>query len=83
MPDGVAVRHVGAVIGDVDVVLVGERGALRFDLGRIAEPVQHDGGAALRERTRDAEADAAGRAGDDGGAPFQRAARREVSLRVS
>ncbi len=47
--DGVAVRHVGAVIGDVDVVFVGERGALRLDLGRIAEAVEHDGGAALRQ----------------------------------
>ena len=37
--------HVGAVIGDVDIVLVGERGALRLDLDRVAEAVEHDGGA--------------------------------------
>ena len=72
--DGVAVRHVGAVIGDVDIVLLGERGALRFDLGRVAEAVQHDGGAALRQGAGDAEADAAGRAGHDGGPAFQRPA---------
>ena len=59
--------HVGAVIDDLDLVLVGELAANFLDLLGIAEAVEHDVGAGLRERLGDAEADAARRAGDDGG----------------
>ena len=76
-------RHVGAVVGDIDIVVVGQRGALRLDLGRIAETVQHDRGAALRQGTGDAEADAAGRAGHDGGAAFERAAAARFRFRFA
>ena len=65
--DGVATGHVGAVIGNIDIILIGERGALRLDLDRIAEAVQHDGRTGPCQALCDAKADAAGRTGNDGG----------------
>jgi hypothetical protein len=44
-------------------------GADLLDLRRDAEAVQHDVGALRGERPGDAQADTAGRAGDDRGAP--------------
>lgn len=72
--DGRAVRHVGAVIGDIDIVLFGEQYTLGLDLGRIAEAIQHHGGTGLGERPGDAEADAAGRSGDRWPCGLQQAA---------
>ncbi len=45
--------------------------AHRVDCGRVAESVQHDVGAFRGQRLRDAEADAAGGAGDDGDLALQ------------
>jgi hypothetical protein len=43
----------------------------RFDFGRVAETVENDAGAFAGKRARDAQANAAGRAGDEGGLAFQ------------
>jgi hypothetical protein len=75
--DSVAVRHVGVVVSDVDVIFLSQGGTLRFDFHRIPEPVQHDGSTVLRQGAGDAEADAAGRAGDDRRPAFQGAAHRK------
>ena len=40
-------RHVGAVVGNVDVVVFGERRPKCFNFGLVTEAVQHDGGAPL------------------------------------
>ena len=58
-------RHVGAGIVDANAVILGDAFACRFDLLRRAEAVQHHVGARAGERARDAEPDAAGRAGDE------------------
>ena len=42
-----------------------DAGAERFDLAAFAEAVQHDVGALAGQHLCDAEADAAGRSGDD------------------
>jgi hypothetical protein len=45
-------RHVGARIERLDAELGGDRRALLLDLGCLAETVDHDVGAVLRERAR-------------------------------
>ena len=65
--DGLGPAHVGAVVAHLHVVLLGEFGAQRFDLALVAEAVEDDVGALGRQRAGDAEADARGRAGDEGG----------------
>src|SRR5262249_38943400 len=54
-------------IHDLGVGALGELRARLLDLQCLAETVQHDIGARTREGFGDAEPDAAGRAGDDGG----------------
>ena len=58
-------RHVGRAVAYVDFVFGLQVGEERVDRSPVAEAVQHDVGAARGERTRDAEADAARRAGDE------------------
>ena len=62
--DVLGLAHVGALKGDGHVEFLGHPGAQLLDLAGIAKPVEHDVVADLGERARDAEADAAGRAGD-------------------
>jgi len=57
--------EVGRFVIDAHAVGAGEFDAQSFDLVRIAEPVDHEVGALARERARDAQADAARRAGDE------------------
>jgi hypothetical protein len=45
----VRLRHVGAVIGDLDAELLGQARAQRLDLCRVAEAVEHDVGALRRQ----------------------------------
>ena len=71
IPDLGRLGHVGRDIGRPHAVLLGEPGAQPLDLGRIAEPVQHDVAALGGERAGDAEPDPAGRTGDHGGLAFQ------------
>ena len=52
--------HVGAVVGDLDAVL-GDRRLGPFD---VAETIEHDIGALLRQRLRNTQTDAAGGPGD-------------------
>ncbi len=65
-------RHVGRVVAHRDAMRRGEPRARRLDLLGLAEAVQRDRGAGRRQRLGDAEADAAGRAGDDGRATGER-----------
>src|SRR5258708_30746464 len=55
----------------------GDVGADRFDCLPVGEAVEQNIGAACRQRARDAEANAARRAGDDGGFANQHLHRRE------
>jgi hypothetical protein len=55
--DGVLLREIGAVVAHVDAVIGRELRAELLDLGGVAEPVQHDVGAAAGERRCDAEPD--------------------------
>jgi len=63
--DRVRLRHVGGGIVDANAVILGDAFACRLDLLRLAEAVQHHVGARAGQRARDAEPDAAGRAGDE------------------
>ena len=68
--DLVVAQHVGRIEGDARA----ERGDLRDRLGVVllaAEAVDDDVGAGLGEGVGDAEPDAGGRAGDDGGLAFE------------
>jgi len=56
--------HVRRRIVDLDAGLGGDPGPRAGDFGSLAESVQHHGGAGLRQRTRNAETNAAGGAGD-------------------
>jgi hypothetical protein len=58
-------RQVGAFEAHLHAVLGRQLRAQPFDLGRIAEAVEHEVGAAGGQRMRDAQADPAGRAGDE------------------
>ena len=64
--DLVGLCHVGGRIDRLDAELALDPGALRLDLVRLAEAVDHDVRALLGEGPRDGEADAARRAGHDG-----------------
>jgi hypothetical protein len=64
-------REIGAVIADPHLVLRRQLFAERLNGRLVAETVQHHIRARTRKRARDAEADAAGRAGDDGHLSFQ------------
>ena len=59
--------HVGGRIDRLDAEILLDAGALLLDRGLVAEAVDHHVGAVLGEGAGDAEADAGGRAGDDGG----------------
>ena len=59
--DGSALRHVGGGIFHGHAELLAKLAPGPGDLLRIAEPVENDGGPGGRQRTRDAETDAAGR----------------------
>ena len=59
--------HVGAVVADADTALIGETGARRLDVGLVAEAVEHDVVPVRGQRPGNAQPDAAGRSGDDGG----------------
>src|SRR6266404_4946705 len=72
--------HVGAVEADFASRFLGQAGADRLDLVGLAEAIQHDLGAGESQRPGEAEADAAGRAGDDGRAAFQGSRRRRCGL---
>ena len=61
--------QVGAVVEHADTELGGQIGAQFLDA--IAEAVQHDAAALGGQGAGDAQADAAGRSGDDGVASFQ------------
>jgi hypothetical protein len=63
--DFLRLGHVGPVVADRDVVARREIGPGGLDLGRVAEAVQHDVHARAGHCFGDAEADAAGRSGDD------------------
>ena len=65
--DRLGLAHVGRRIDDLGVGALRQLRARLLDLQRLAEAVQHDVGARAREGFGDAEPDAAGRAGDDGG----------------
>ena len=67
-------RHVGAVVGNVDVVVFGERRPNCFNFGLVTEAVQHDGGAPLGKGAGNSKADATRRAGHDRRRSFKRAA---------
>jgi len=62
--DGVGLRHVGAVVGDVHLAAIRQAHAQALDLRLVAESVEDDVRAALGERLGDAQADPACRAGD-------------------
>jgi len=64
--------HVGAVVADADGVLAG-RGDLGLGPVHVAEAVHDDVGTLRRERAGDAQADAAGGAGHQGGFSLQHA----------
>jgi hypothetical protein len=63
--DLLAAQHVGGVVADLDAAAGLELGAGAFDLGRIAQAVQHHVAAPRRHGARQRQADAGGRAGDD------------------
>ena len=73
--DLLRLREVGRRVDDADAMLVGETVARAFDLRRVAEAVQRHMRAPCGEGFRDAEADAAGRSGDDGDAVRKRTRR--------
>ena len=62
--DRLRLRHVGGRIADLDAEIGRDLVPGLGDLGGGAKAVQHDGRSGLGQRARDAEADAAGRAGD-------------------
>ena len=59
--------HVGAVVAD----LAAEGGDLALGRVDVAEAIEHDVGALAGQHLGDAQADAAGRAGDEGGLSLQ------------
>jgi hypothetical protein len=69
--DRVGLGHVRRVEEHLDAMLGGEPGPQPLDLGGVAETVQDDARAVLREPRRDAQADARGRAGDERGLACQ------------
>jgi hypothetical protein len=69
--DLLGLGHVGAVVADLDAELLCQPGTQRLDLRGVAEAVEHQVGAGTAERACDTQADAAGRAGDDGSLAFQ------------
>ena len=62
---------VGGGEGDFHAEFGGGFGPQRLDLGGVAEAVHHDVGALGRQRMGDAQADAAGRSGDEGDFPLK------------
>jgi hypothetical protein len=64
--DGLGARHVGTVVQHLDAVARSEFSARGFDGGGVAETVLHDVGAGGCEHFGNAQADAAGGAGDEG-----------------
>ena len=64
-------RHVGGVVEAFHPEILLDAGALLLDRVLVAEAVDHDVGALSGIGPRDGEADAAGRAGDEGGLAFQ------------
>ena len=79
--DLLALAHVGAVIAYLDVAARGQAGAQALDRRRLAEAVQGEVAAGLGERGRDAEPDAAGRAGHQGRFTLERQIRHRALLR--
>ncbi|MOA17024.1 hypothetical protein D3C78_1372640 [compost metagenome] len=67
----VALGQVRAVVDHLHAMLVGQAGTHFFDLGGIAETIQDDVGALLREGRGDTQADAAGGTGDKGDFSFE------------
>ncbi|CFN77967.1 Uncharacterised protein [Bordetella pertussis] len=65
LPHRLALGQVGAVIAHLHAVLAGQPGPQFLDVRRVAESVEHDVGALLRQRAGDPQADAAGGTGDD------------------
>ena len=65
--DFIRFGHVGAVVADADTALIGETGTRRLDVGFVAEAVEHDVVPVRGQRPGNAQPDAAGRSGDDGG----------------
>jgi hypothetical protein len=63
----VGAAHVGAVVAHFDAVRLRHPGAQALDLARLAEAVEDHGGPLRRERAGDAQPDARGRSGDEGG----------------
>ena len=72
--DHLGFRHVGAVVVDIDIVLARQGAGYRLNLAALAEAIEQDRSALAGQLGGDAETDAAGRPGDDGGAPVERAA---------
>jgi hypothetical protein len=70
--DRFRIRHIGAGIADTHAEILGDAVSHRFDLFRLAEAVQHDVRACAGESPRDAEPDAAGRAGNERNLILQR-----------
>ena len=64
--DLLGLAHVGVRVAHLDAVLALQFGASELDLVGVAEAVEQDVGALLGQAAGDAEADAAGRSGDDG-----------------
>ena len=64
-------RHVGRDKEGAHPMPLGESGAQALDRGGIAKAVQHDIAALGGERGRDADPNAAGRAGDNSGPALQ------------
>ena len=80
--DRVGLAHVGAVIDDLDLVLRRRARARIFSISLASpKPLSMMSAPACGERLGDAEADAAGRAGDDGG--FARRANARPRLPIS
>ena len=69
---GVGGKQIGVAVDGLDAELLLDRGAGLFDLVPVAEAVDDDVGARRGEGAGDAEADAAGGAGDDRHPPGER-----------
>jgi hypothetical protein len=59
--------HVGVVVGGLHAEFLADVGVQLVDLLGVAETVEHDVGAGLGQGARDAQANARGRAGHEGG----------------
>ena len=64
-------RHVGREVESASAMPLGETGAQALDRRGIAKAVQHDIAARGGQRGRDADPNAAGRAGDNSGLALQ------------